>query len=76
MNIMSLRGFWLKTISYDDSPRVVVTWEIQMAADGSNFMSVDQLMYLLSSPFIIHRRHSGNETNCPWGMRCSRFMFL
>ena len=63
MNNFGLLGFWLKTISYGDDPRVVVIWDLY--ASGNNFTSVDHSVYFLKSPFIIQRRYSCNERFMP-----------
>ena len=39
VNIIGLRGFWLKTISYGDIPKVVVICELY--AKGNSFTSAD-----------------------------------
>ena len=51
MNIISLRGFWLKTISisYGDSPSVVVISELY--ADGNNITSVDHSVFFIISVY-------------------------
>ena len=42
MNIIDLRGFWLKTISYGDCPNDGVILELY--TNGNNLTSVDHLV--------------------------------
>ena len=62
-NIIGLRGFWLKTISYGDIPKVVLICELY--AKGNNFTSADHSVYLVSFPFMIHQRYSCSERFIP-----------
>ena len=39
VNLLGLRGVWLRTISYGDSPRVFVNWYLY--DDWNNLTSVD-----------------------------------
>ena len=63
VNIIGLRGFWLKTISYGDIPKVVVICELY--AKGNNFTSADHSVYFVSFPLMIHLRYSCNERFIP-----------
>ena len=44
MNIIGLRGFWLKTISYSDSANFVVIRELY--ANGNVCISVDHSVFV------------------------------
>ena len=57
--IIGFRGFRLKTISYGDSPGVVVICELY--ANGNSFTSAEQSVYLVSFPLILHLRYSCRE---------------
>ena len=63
VNIIVFLGFWLKTISCGDIPKVVVICELYDS--GNNFTSVDHSVYLASFPFMIHLRYSCNEGFIP-----------
>ena len=63
MNIIGLRGFSLKTISFGDIPRIVVICELY--AKGNNFTSADHSVYFVSFQFMIHLRYSFSERFIP-----------
>ena len=63
MNNIGFRGFWLKTISLGDSPKVVVTCELYVS--GKNFTSVDHSVYRVSFPLRIHLTYSCSERFMP-----------
>ena len=63
VNIIGLRGFWLKTISYGEIPKVVVICELY--AKGNNFTSADHSVYFVSFPLMIHLRYSCSERFIP-----------
>ena len=63
MNIIGLRGFSLKTISFGDIPRIVVICELY--AKGNNFTSADHSVYFVPFTFMIHLRYSCSERFIP-----------
>ena len=63
VNTVSLRGFWLKTISFVDIPSVVVIYDLFDKVN--NFTSVDPSVYRVSFPLKIHLRYPRNERFIP-----------
>ena len=54
VNIIGFRGFWMKTNSQGDYPRVVVICELY--AGENKFTSDDHSVYFVSFSFMIHLR--------------------
>ena len=63
MNIIGFIGFWLKTISYGDIPKVIVICELN--DKGNSFTSADHSVYRVSFPFMIHLMYTCNERFIP-----------